>query len=591
MSGRRALAGLAVALSAATLTSCVQVPRGGPVVVERPRGQVVGSQQIYSNPRPPQPGATRQDIVAGFLDAMTATPFRPAPATEYLTQQGPSQWHPARQVLVYRRLGALQIDGDVVRLGLVNADRVGSAGQWLGAAPRSESTLAFRMEKEDGEWRIAHAPNAYVLPQSYYTQQFDQDASLYYFDPTGRVLVPEPVHVPQGSQLVPSLVQNLVRGPRAGLRDVERSFIPPGLDSTFSVRIAGSTAQVSLGGNDPGPLSQRVVRLMLAQLTFTLRQEPAITAFTLSIAGRPVAYGAETRFPTDSDAFEQYDPAAATSSLTYGLRRGRLVSGPLDGLTAVNGPFGTSATGIGPFAVSLNDSMVAGVAPGRLLFGKVRDDNQRVSGAGRARTLLTGPGILRPAWDSDNRLWTIQVGPTGAVVRYAAASDLSAGPLRRVRIRGVTGMQVSSFLVSRDGSRLVAVIEGPRADRIVVARLRYDADGSTLGSTRALTIPWKSRAARIRFLGWTTPTTIAVLDQLNPAQAERRILRVDGSTPPDQAQPSRIPGIVRGLMASPAGSTQPPYAVLPDGLYDISQVDTTRSPQIERGLRHLTYAG
>jgi hypothetical protein len=152
-------------------------------------------------------------------------------------------------------------------------------------------------------------------------------------------------------------------------------------------------------------------------------------------------------------------------------------------------------------------------------------------------------------------------------------------------------MQVSSFLVSRDGSRLVAVIEGPRADRIVVARLRYDADGSTLGSTRALTIPWKSRAARIRFLGWTTPTTIAVLDQLNPAQAERRILRVDGSTPPDQAQPSRIPGIVRGLMASPAGSTQPPYAVLPDGLYDISQVDTTRSPQIERGLRHLTYAG
>jgi hypothetical protein len=44
-------------------------------------------------------------------------------------------------------------------------------------------------------------------------------------------------------------------------------------------------------------------------------------------------------------------------------------------------------------------------------------------------------------------------------------------------------------------------------------------------------------------------------------------------------------------MASPAGSTQPPYAVLPDGLYDISQVDTTRSPQIERGLRHLIYAG
>ena len=37
MSGRRALAGLAVALSAATLTSCVQVSRCVPVFVERPR--------------------------------------------------------------------------------------------------------------------------------------------------------------------------------------------------------------------------------------------------------------------------------------------------------------------------------------------------------------------------------------------------------------------------------------------------------------------------------------------------------------------------------------------------------------------------
>jgi hypothetical protein len=587
----RVLGALAALVATATLTSCVQVPDAGPVVVERPRGHTIVDQTIYTNPPPPAPGATRQDIVTGFLDAMTATPFRPAPATAFLTTQAQTRWHPARQVLVYGRQGVPTISHGVVQLGLRHADRVGPDGQWLGAVSPAEATLSFTMEKESGEWRIAHAPNAFVLPQSYYLAQFNQDASLYFFDPTGRILVPEPVHVPQGSQLVPSLVQYLVHGPRPGLRDVERSFLPPGLDPTQSVRISGDTAQISLGGTDPGPLSQRVVRLMLAQLTYTLRQDTTITAFTLTIAGRPVTFAGGSRFRTDSDAFDHFDPAGSASSQAYALRKGRLVSGRLNQLTAVNGPFGATDTGIGSFAVNLDDSMVAGVAPGGLLLGRVRDDNLGQKGSGRYATVLTGTGLLRPSWDFANRLWTVQDGPGGAVIRYVAATSGQGTP-RRLRVPGISGTDVKRFLVSRDGSRMIAVIGGADSDRIVVSRLRYDATGRALGGTRATSIPWSSHTQRIRDIGWTTPTTIAVLDQLNPVQAERRILRVDGSTPPSQAQPSRIPGVVRGLMTSPAGSTQPPYAVLrTGGLYDISQVESTRPTPIERRLRHLTYAG
>ena len=54
---------------------------------------------------------------------------------------------------------------------------------------------------------------------TFYEQPF-QDASLYFFDPTGRILVPEPVHVPQGQQLTTALVHGLLLGPRPSLAGV-----------------------------------------------------------------------------------------------------------------------------------------------------------------------------------------------------------------------------------------------------------------------------------------------------------------------------------------------------------------------------------
>ncbi len=82
-----------------------------------------------------------------------------------------------------------------------------------------------------------------------------------------------------------------------------------------------------------------------------------------------------------------------------------------------------------------------------------------------------------------------------------------------------------------------------------------------------------------------------MLDRLSPAQAEVRILLVDGSTTPDQAPPRLVSGRVRGLATSPS---QTPYAVLPLGVTDISQ-DTAQldpSDQVPTvGLHHLTYAG
>jgi hypothetical protein len=169
------------------------------------------------------------------------------------------------------------------------------------------------------------------------------------------------------------------------------------------------------------------------------------------------------------------------------------------------------------------------------------------------------------------------------------------GTWHDVLVRGVTGERIRRFLVSRDGSRLVAVVRGTNRDRIVVSRIRYDIDGSVTGTSRVEPIGWKSRGTkRIRDIGWTSPTTIAVLDQLSQEQAEVRILNVDGSTRSSQVSPIGIRGVVPYLATSPAGQ-QTPYAVQTSGssglaLADISPAESNRALTID-GLRHVTYAG
>jgi hypothetical protein len=445
------------------------------------------------------------------------------------------------------------------------------------------------MARENGEWRIAAAPNALILQRAFYEQNYtsqdtSQATSIYFFDPTGRILVPEPVHVPQGSQLASFLVKGLLSGPDRSLRRVEQSFFPRGLRVGLSVAVERSVAEVSLSGPDPGALSQPTTQLMLTQLAWTLRQDPSISSFTLTIAGRVVtdASGA-SRFGVRAAEFNRYDPAwEKTTLVTYALRRGRLVSGPVARLTKVLGPFGTEDLGITSFAVSLgSDSEVAAVGQGVLRVGPVL-------GSIRPVVAQSGPGLLKPAWDFANRLWEVQNEPDGASIGYIANSHR-----HEVRIRGVTGEQVRRFLVSRDGSRFVAVLRGDTEDRIVVSRIRYDANGKVTGASRAREIPWSSPGSqRITDIGWTTPTNLLVLDRASDARSEVRILNVDRSTRPGEVSPTIILGRARYLVTSPASPTsQTPYAVTESGLTDISPAVPSRPIPIPRRLQHVTYAG
>jgi hypothetical protein len=577
---------LAALAGAALVAACAQVPRQGPVVDVRVRPANSGTQAVYNQPKGPEAGDKPAEIVSGFLVAMTATPVQIRTAKEFLSTEAQTRWQPQRVLTYNRRSAPHGVHHVVVRLH--GADQVGTRAQWQGAVPRVDRRLDFPMVRQNGEWRIAQLPDALIVPRSFFDQEY-QEAEIYFFDPSGRILVPEPVHVPNGEQLATALVHALVRGPGRSLTGVARSFLPPELSPVVSVPVSDrGVADVTLNGPDPGPLSRTTIRQILAQLAWTLGQDTSITSFRLTIAGHQIANatGAQT-FRSGGRPADRRDPAVSrATSQYYALRDGLLVSGQVTNPTPVDGPFGTEPQGIGPFAVSLHNHRVAGVTPTQLLVGPV-NAVETSHGPMGAKPVLEGPGLLRPAWDFSGRLWEIQDTPTGAQVM-----TYTQGHLHRIRVPGVTHQDVRRFLVSRDGSRLVAVLRGPQVDRIVVSRLRYDADGLAMRGTRARPIPWvSSGSSRVQDIGWTSPTTIEVLDRLSRSQAEARILNVDGSTAAGETHPSAISGRAIGLVTSPRSGPETPYAVLPGRLYSLDTVDTSPVTIDTPGLHHITYAG
>ena len=106
---------------------------------------------------------------------------------------------------------------------------------------------------------------------------------------------------------------------------------------------------------------------------------------------------------------------------------------------------------------------------------------------------------------------------------------------------------MKDLIVSRDGTRLVAVVQGKRGDTLRVSRLRYGSQGGLIGATPSRNLAWGTDdAQRIRDIGWRSATSVAVLNQLTPDYAQVVPVPVDGSTPSERrlAQQDRASAVV-----------------------------------------------
>lgn len=565
------------------LVGCMSMPTSGPVTEVDDPGveQVDAPADIVV--RPPQPGDSTRDIVVHFLEAMEASPISTTVAREFLSEEAAAAWNPELGTIVYATKSS-PAGNAVVTVTLEGAGRLDARGSWRGALTEAGSTLAFPMVREEGEWRIAEAPNALIVRDSWFAQRFRQ-ASIYFFDPTGEVLVPELVYLPTGDQLPTYLVRDLLAGPGPQLAGVERTFFPAGATVRPVTVDERGRAEVALQG-DPAQLTPRAAELMLAQLTWTLRQVPGIRFLDVTVEGEPLrlSQGAtSSEIPVDQGS--EFDPAGTSAPTEpFGLRDGLLVSGPLDDPRPVSGPFGRIDLGLRSIAVDPRSTGVAGVTLDgrRVLRGPLHGaDTETV------QEVVTGAtDLLPPGWDLSGRLWLVDRRSGGALV-----SVVDGDRVQRVDLPGISGTAVTSFVVSRDGTRFVAVVRGAERDVIKQARVRIGDRGVVEGTTPRVLGFDDQLATRVRDLSWGSPTALVVLSPLTRGINEVRSLSVDGSPASGLPAGTTVRGNFRWLAGSPVAG-EPWYAVAarPPSVVDSSGVEFANALEgVEPGT--LTYAG
>ncbi|HVK29117.1 MAG TPA: LpqB family beta-propeller domain-containing protein [Nocardioides sp.] len=580
---RRRVPALLPALCALALllAGCVSLPTEGPVVDSDVIDADDTRQASDIDARPPSAGASRSEVVSGFLDAMTAWPVQTNVAKKYLTEEAAAGWNPERETVVYSDAPlATRESGNTVRVELGAADALDGAGAWRGALTGDDLDLGFRLSVENGEFRIADPADALVVPASWFQQRYRQ-VSLYYFDPIAQILVPEPVFVPQGDQLATSLVAGLLEGPPPRARGVVRSFVPPGLSVGLSVPVdERGVADVNLVGDAPR-LTAEESELMLAQLAWTLQQDPAIRAVRVSIGGESLQIpGGASRFPVDGG--QAFDPAGdKATTLLFGLSRGRLVWGSSGNLVTATGPFGDQGADLDAIAARPDAVVAAAVdADGhRVRVAPVRASQGTATAA---RTILSGGTYARPSWDFAGRLWVLDRRRTGA--RVLLVED---DRVREVPVEGISGRDARAVVVSRDGTRLVGVVRTARGDEVVGARVVIDGRGRVT-RTRAPFLIREAEGTVIDDLAWTSPIRVGLLTATAPGSLyEVDVVAADGATVGVDVLSTIVSGRLLGLAAAPSVGT-PMFAVYADRY--VAMVDQEEYPA-SSPLTELDYAG
>lgn len=574
----RTATALLLATVLGVLSGCVSLPVDGPVVETRVTDAEDARRASDIDPLPPASGASRAEVVAGFLDAMTAWPIDTSVARQYLTTEAAAAWKPERETVVYADPASIRESGGIVDVQFTSADTIDEVGGWRGALTGDELTMSLRVAVEHGEFRIVDPRDALVVPATWFQQRYQQ-VSLFYFDPIAQILVPEPVFVPQGEQFPTSLVSALLAGPPPLSRAIVRSFVPKGLSVGLSVPVdEEGVARVDLVGDAPR-LTAEEAELLLAQLSWTLRQDDDITAIRVTIGGQalPLPGGASTYPVEEARAFA---PAGADASgLLFGVSRGRLVWGSPGNLVVVPGPFGDQDAGVVAVGARPDAEVVAVVDAGgrRVRVGPVRpapDDEPR--------TVLSGGRYARPTWDVAGRLWVLEPRPAGARVWL-----VERGVAREVAVPGVTGTDARLLVASRDGTRLVAVVRTAAGDQVTGARVVINGRGRVL-QVRSPFLVRPGEGTRIDDIAWSTPIRVALLTATAPGTLyEVDVVAADGAAVGVDLLSTIVSGRLIGIAATPTADA-PVFAVYADRYVDLAQQEEIA---VDQALTQLDFVG
>ena len=499
-----------LAVLTVVLAGCAGVPSSS-------SPQAIGT---VSRPAPPSlpkptPGMDPDILLREFLKATADPANRHLAARQFLTESASSGWDDAGSALLIDNVVFVETREPEKVSVTMRADILGSLSD-MGVFETGEGALPdpgpIELIKTSDGWRIDTLPNGVFLDWQQFQETYKRN-TLYFVDPTGKTVVPDPryVAVSEPDQLATELVSKLIAGPRPEMAKTVRNLLDDPLKLSGPVTRAdgGKTgvgrgyggARIDLENlSTTDPHSRQ---LLAAQIIWTLSRAGINGPYVINADGAAL----DDRFAdgwTTADVAAT-DPGAADGAAAglHALVGGSLVSLDENSAPRVPGAFGQTSGQVSA-ALSRSGQEVASVVVQRPGAPDMASSLWIGQLGGSAAQVMDGRTLSRPSWSLDESIWVVVDGLN--VVR--AVQDASGQPARiPVDSTAVTARfpgAITELQLSRDGTRAAMVIDG----RVILAGVEQ-----TEGGGYALTFPRRlgyGLGNTAVSLGWRTGDDIVV---------------------------------------------------------------------------------
>lgn len=517
-----------VPLVAVALAGCASIPTSGPVRSGNDLPLERGDDGVPVIGQPPSPGASKSDIVDGFLASSADFRNDHAVARQYLTSTARQHWRPQDGTRIYDKATRSTSPGaeDTVTFEAREIGGIAADGGYRAAEPDGTVKSGFSLVRDGGEWRIDKLDNGLLLSSTEASDTY-RPLSLYFLAPSGDTLVPDVVLLPEQTGLTTKLVARLLRGPTSDLRGAVTTAFPEGTAlQVNSVPVSEGVANVELDAQALRGTDNRAREQMSAQLVWTLKQLAGIERVHVKAGGEDLAVsGVAAEQPTSRWPLYNPDelPVAVSAFVALDGKIGRYVDGRFE---ALRGPAGAPTPALRAPAVSLDQQRLATVsADGTTLYvGTLSPDadlKPRLSGA--------NSDFSAPSWDRQKNLWVVDRAD-GRLLYLADGADTA----QEVQVPALPG-DLRAVVVSRDGARAALVVGTGRTARLLVGAVARQetsdttVDGGELLSVLDMTDPLPALRG-VRDVAWADATHLAVLGSVEGASLRPYLVAVDGYT-------------------------------------------------------------
>ncbi len=459
---RRLLAG-ALAGLVLLLPGCAGVP-------DSSAPQAIGTVEVPAPKQLPEPNPAMNpdQLLREFLKATADPANRHIAARQFLTESASKDWDDQGSALLIDKVVFTETRSEDKVSVTMQADILGSISD-IGVFETGEGKLPdpgpIELVQTPGGWRINRLPNGVFLDWQKFQAAYKR-YTLYFVDPTGKTVVPDPryVAVSDPDLLATELVNKLIAGPRPEMAKAVRNLLGPPLKLREPVTRAdgGKTgvgrgyggARVDLENLTTTDPASRL--LLAAQLIWTFARSDLTGPYLINVDGAPL----DDRFV---DGWKTTDVAATDPGAVDGAAAGvhALMGGSmmaLDGQRAVKmaGSFGTlTDQRAATFSRSGSDvaSVVAPPGAGASLWIG--------PGGGQAVQAADGRTLSRPSWALDDAVWVVVDGNSVVrVIREAASGQPARIPVDSAAVTSKFPGAITELQVSRDGTRVAMVIDG-----------------------------------------------------------------------------------------------------------------------------------